>query len=240
MTGRCLAMWSGPRNISTAMMRAWENRSDTQVVDEPFYAHFLAHTGLQHPMASEVISGGETDWQKVVEALCKKPVSGIFYQKHITAHWLPHLPIDWLKELEHVFLIREPEPVAASYSIKRENLTAADLGYEQQAKLFQLISAQLGRPPLVLDSARFLTDPPHHLKSVCRSLDIAFEDAMLDWPKGTRDSDGIWASHWYDAVVESTGFRKAAPKTVTLTTAQQKIANDCRPFYNLLAEHSLV
>jgi len=221
------------------MMRAWENRSDTQVVDEPFYAHFLAHTGLQHPMATEVINDGETDWQRIVETLCKKPVTGIFYQKHITTHWLPHLPTDWLGELEHVFLIREPEPVAASYSIKRENLTAADLGYEQQAELFQLISALLGRSPLVVDSARFLIDPEHHFKIVCSSLDIAFEEAMLKWPKGTRDSDGIWASHWYDAVVQSTGFRKAMPKALSLTNAQEKIADECRPFYNMLAEHAI-
>jgi len=239
MSGVCLAMWSGPRNISTAMMRAWENRSDTRVVDEPFYAHFLSHTGIQHPMCAEIIQHGETDWQEVIDSLSEKPESGIFYQKHITTHWLPHLPTDWLRELEHVFLIREPEHVAASYSIKRQSPTASDLGYVQQSELFKVISKLIDRKPLVIDSKRFLNDPESQLNKVCNSLKIDFEEAMLSWPRGIRESDGRWASHWYDAVVESTGFRSPSLKAITLTDSQKAIAAECRPYYDDLVQHAI-
>ena len=239
MSGRCIAMWSGPRNISTAMMRAWENRSDTAVVDEPFYAHFLHSTGIVHPMREEIIEQGETDWRKVVDSLVEKPSSGLFYQKHITTHWLDHFSSDWLDELSHVFLIREPAPVVASYAIKREELNAADLGYAQQSMLFALVSQRSGERPAVIDSRRFLTDPETQLRSLCAHLGVSFDPAMLSWPAGARDSDGIWGQHWYDAVKRSTGF--AAPSTATpeLDTAQRRIAAACQPYYEDLRQYAI-
>lgn len=239
MTGRCIAMWSGPRNISTAMMRAWENRDDTTVVDEPFYAHFLQSTGLDHPMRDQVIDSGETDWQRVVEKLVQAPDTGIFYQKHIATHWLEHFSTDWLDALEHVFLIREPEPVVASYAVKREGLTASDLGYSQQARLFGLLTKRKGSPPAVLDSKSFLANPEAQLRSLCKQLDVDFQPNMLSWPVGARDSDGIWGQHWYDAVNRSTGFAAARLSVPELDEQQSAIADSCRPDYELLRAHAI-
>lgn len=239
MSGRCLAMWSGPRNISTAMMRAWENRSDTVVVDEPFYAHFLDHTGIDHPMRDEIVAKGETDWKKVVSKLSQKPESGLFYQKHITTHWLKHISTDWLVELEHVFLIRDPEPVAASYAVKRHCITASDLGYSQQTDLFRTITKMQGSAPLVLDSKRFLQDPESQLQRICEKLNIPFEANMLSWPIGARDSDGLWGAHWYDAVNQSTGFKPARTSHNELTEIQKSIALECRPYYEELLEFAI-
>ena len=203
-------MWSGPRNISTAMMRAWENRADTQVIDEPFYAHFLAHTGLDHPMRDAVIAHGNTDWRAVAEHLSTPPQTGIFYQKHITTHWLEHFSADWLAAMDHVFLIRRPEAVAASYANKRSSMTASDLGYYQQAFLFDHVKQSLGAPPLVVDSDRFLLDPAAQLQTLCARLNIPFDHHMLQWPAGSRSTDGLWGEHWYDAVNRSTCFKPAS------------------------------
>lgn len=234
MSGRCICMWSGPRNISTAMMRAWENRSDTVVVDEPFYAHFLNETGIDHPMRDEIVATGETDWMKVVAQLTTKPASGLFYQKHITTHWLSHYSTEWLAELSHVFLIRDPEPVAASYAVKRKSVTASDLGYSQQSELFQVITDMQGKAPLVIDSKRFLQNPQHQLETLCQSLNIPFEKAMLSWPTGARESDGLWGTHWYDAVNQSSGFKPARTSHAELSAVQQDIAAECRPHYEEL------
>ena len=238
--GRCLAMWSGPRNLSTAMMRAWENRADTVVVDEPFYAHFLDATGLDHPMAAEVIAAGDTDWRRVAAALSEPPESGYFYQKHITTHWLPHFTVDWLDALDHAFLIREPEPVVASYLAKRGGATAADLGYAQQAALFEAVTDRRGTPPPVIDGTRFLSDPEGQLRTLCERLDVPFDAAMLVWPPGARASDGVWGAHWYGAVRDSRGFGEPrAPATVALEAAGQRLADACRPFYEALARHAI-
>lgn len=237
--GRNIAMWSGPRNISTAMMRAWENRADTAVIDEPFYAHFLAHTGLDHPMYEEVISHGTSDWRDVVEQITRRPDNGIVYQKHISTHWLEHMTTDWLEQLDHVFLIREPEPVVASYANKRADLTASDLGYSQQAALFETISQQRGERPMVIDSKRFLQTPEESLKTLCTHLHIAFDEHMLNWPAGPRDSDGVWGTHWYDAVNRSTGFAPPRSSIPTLNEQQMKIVELCQPYYQAMLQYAM-
>jgi len=237
--GRCIAMWSGPRNISTAMMRAWENRADTQVVDEPFYAHFLQHTQLDHPMAEQVIASGETNWRTVVEAMSKPPQSGLFYQKHITTHWLEHYSVEWLDALSHVFLIRQPQAVVASYAVKRQDLTIADLGYSQQAALFDLIRQRYNKQPVVIDSGRFLQAPEDQLRAMCEKLEIPFDPAMLCWPAGSRDTDGVWSAHWYDAVKRSTGFGPVNRNTISLDSNQQHIVSMCQPYYDALAKFAL-
>ena len=239
MSGQCVAMWSGPRNISTAMMRSWENRSDTVVVDEPFYAHFLKETGIDHPMASEVIATGNTDFKDIIEKLRQAPASGIFYQKHITTHWMEYFPVDWLSDINHVFLIREPVRVVASYAIKRQNMTEFDLGYAQQANLFDIICKQQETAPAVIDSARFLDDPNSQLRALCEHLQIDFEDTMLHWPSGKRNSDGIWGAHWYDAVTTSTGFGPANSKPLNLSDDQQRVADLCQPYYETMNRHTL-
>jgi len=239
MSGRCIAMWSGPRNLSTAMMRAWENRTDTVVIDEPFYAHFLATSGIDHPLREQIIAAGETDWRKVVDKLTVRPAEGIFYQKHISTHWLDHYSTEWLDELDHVFLIREPEPVIASYANKRLSLTASDLGYSQQSELFDLIFRRAGRRPPVIDSRRFLENPEMQLRKLCETLAIEFQPDMLSWPAGARASDGIWQSHWYDAVKKSTGFGPSNSKSFALNNQQNDIARLCRPYYDSLAGFAL-
>lgn len=239
MTGQCIAMWSGPRNISTAMMRAWENRTDTSVVDEPFYAHFLETTGIKHPLCERIVAEGETEWRKIAKQLTAQPSEGIFYQKHITTHWMNHFDYEWLDELEHVFLIREPEPVVASYAIKRINLTASDLGYSQQAELFDLIYRRTGRRPPVIDSRRFLLNPEIQLRALCNVLGIEFQANMLRWPAGSRASDGLWESHWYDAVKKSTGFGPSNTTQISLDEQQTDIAHNCRPYYDAMFEFAL-
>lgn len=248
--GRLVAMWSGPRNISTAMMRAWENRADTDVIDEPFYAHFLAHTGLDHPMADAIVAAGETDWRRVVERISTPPGAGILYQKHIATHWLEHYSTEWLSALDHVFLIREPEPVVVSYVAKRGAATPADLGYAQQAALFDRVAGRAGRAsgtsgtnraiPPVIDSTRFLADPAGQLRALCERLDVAFDPAMLSWPAGSRASDGVWGAHWYDAVNRSTGFGPPREvERVRLDPVEQRVADICRPFYEALLKHAI-
>lgn len=201
-----LAMWSGPRNLSTAMMRAWESRPDTQVWDEPLYAAYLQQTGIQHPLGAEIMAQNETDAQKVM-AQCATPAkSGFFYQKHMTHHILPHYELGWLAEIQHCFLLRDPREVLLSYAQKREQPTLEDIGLPQQLRLFEAVTQQTGQRPLVMDAKDFLHDPERYLRALCDYVGVPFMPQMLSWPAGRRDSDGVWAAHWYDSVWQSTGF----------------------------------
>jgi hypothetical protein len=224
-----LAMWSGPRNISTALMRSWENRPDTRVVDEPLYAYYLNETGLDHPGRDEVIAAGETSWQLVVEQLTA-PVDGVFYQKHMTHHLIPQLPRDWIAELTNVLLIRDPAEVIASYVRSRANVVAEDIGLVQQTELYD----QLGTDVPVIDAADFLRDPEAYLRWLCEYVGVEFGDRMLRWPPGPRHSDGVWAPYWYDAVVASTGFEPYRPRPVELSGAALDAAELSRPHYERL------
>ncbi|HJR12270.1 MAG TPA: hypothetical protein VJ833_00025 [Rhodanobacteraceae bacterium] len=239
--GLRIAMWSGPRNISTAMMRAWENREDTTVIDEPFYAHYLVETGVNHPGRDEVIAAQENDDAKVASALTG-PIPGgksIWYQKHMTQHMLPDMPLDWLDRVTNCFLIREPERVAASFTVQRPDAAAWELGFEQQARLFDHVCDRLGRAPPVIDAADVLKDPRGTLGALCAKLGIPFSDRMLHWPPGPRTSDGVWAPHWYAAVERSTGFAPYRPCNTKLSGFQQRLADQCRPHYERLAAHCL-
>lgn len=229
-----LAVWSGPRNISTALMRSWENRPDTHVVDEPLYAYYLRETGLDHPGRDEVIAAGETSWQVVVAGLTA-PVEGVVYQKHMTHHLLPQLPRDWISALTNVLLIRDPAEVVASYVRSRATVTVDDIGVAQQVALFE----QLRGDVPVIDAADFLRDPEAHLRWMCDHIGVAFTDRMLHWPPGPRDSDGVWAPYWYDAVLASTGFEPYQPRTVELTGAALDVAQQSRPYYERLYESRL-
>jgi Sulfotransferase domain len=203
-----LAMWSGPRNISTAMMRAWENRGDCVVIDEPLYAHYLAYTGLDHPGREKVIAAGETDWRKVATQLTG-PVpdnQAVFYQKHMTHHLLPHIGRGWLGELMHVFLIRDPREVLSSYIRSRPNVTVEDIGVVQQLEIYEHVQRLTGKPAPVVDAGEFLKAPEAQLRALCDLLRIGFTPRMLSWPPGPRASDGVWAPYWYDKVLDSTGF----------------------------------
>ena len=236
-----IAMWSGPRNISTAMMRAWENRGDCAVSDEPLYAAYLAATGLDHPARDEVIAAGESDPSNVVAALLG-PVPGgkpLWYQKHMTHHLLPGMARDWIHELANVLLIRDPGEVVASYLKSRAEVTPEDIGLPQQLQLFDELSDRSGTAPPVIDAGDFLRAPEAHLRALCARLGIGFTGRMLRWPPGPRDSDGIWAPHWYAAVWASTGFEPPRPREVRLDAESARVAEACLPAYERLHAHRL-
>jgi len=205
-----IAMWSGPRNISTAMMRAWGNRPDTFVCDEPFYACYLDATGREHPGATEVIAQGATDWRKVVAQLTG-PVPGgkrIFFQKQMTHHLLPEVDRSWLGAVTNCFLIRDPAEVIVSYIRKNDDPALEDIGFVQQAEIFDWVRAETGSMPPVIDARDVLEDPEKTLRLLCNAIGVEFTSAMLSWPPGLRETDGIWAKHWYGEVATSTTFRK--------------------------------
>ncbi len=236
-----IAMWSGPRNISTAMMRAWENRDDCVVWDEPLYGYYLHKTGIDHPGADEVIADQGTDWQSIVDRCASATTDGkpLFYQKHMTLHLLPEIDRSFLSSLVNCFLIREPERVIASYAAVREDVTLEDIGFVQQAELFEYVRSISGEVPLVIDSREFLQQPEAMLKAICRRLDIDFNRNMLSWPEGPRESDGVWAKYWYQSVWNSTGFTVYQEKPVKLCTKDQIISEQARAYYELLFEHRL-
>lgn len=235
-----LAMWSGPRNISTALMRSWGNRSDTAVCDEPLYAHYLLHTGAPHPGAAEVISHHETDWRRVVEGLVG-PVPGgreIYYQKHMSHHLLPDIGRDWLGSLTHCFLIRDPAEVVVSLARTLAEPGLADTGLPQQVELFRWVWDHTGRVPPVLDARDVLSDPRRMLSLLCEAVGVPFREAMLSWPPGRRDTDGVWAKYWYAEVEKSTGFQPPRPAPpVPERLAELHAA--CVPLYQALSRHRL-
>lgn len=236
-----IAAWSGPRNLSTAMMRAWENRGDCAVSDEPLYAHYLAATGLDHPGRDEVIAAGDTDWRRVVQALAEGPAPEgrpVWYQKHMSHHLLPGMDTGWVHGLVNVFLIRDPVRVVASYVKSRASVAPADLGVLQQAELFDAVADRLGHAPPVIDAERFLADPRGQLQGLCDTLGLAFTERMLAWPPGPRDSDGVWAPHWYAAVWRSTGFETPRERPAALPPAEAAVAEACRPAYEKLLAYA--
>lgn len=231
-------MWSGPRNISTAMMRAWENRPDTVVVDEPLYSAYLSRTGLDHPARDEVIASQPSSYDEAVAGLSAPLPDGrsVHYAKHMTHHLLPDDEIGWVHDFRNILLIRDPAEVVASYVKSREACEPDDIGLLQQIRLF----AELGGTPPVIDAADFLRAPEGHLRWICDWLGIEFTPSMLSWPPGPRDSDGVWAPHWYDAVWASTGFTAYQPREVTLTEHDRAVAEACRPAYQRLWQARVV
>ncbi len=208
-----IAMWSGPRNLSTALMRSFENRSDTVVVDEPLYAHYLTVTGIDHPGRADILAAQSPSWQVVTEELTG-PVPGgrrVWYQKHMTHHLVPEVGRGWLARVTNAFLIRDPAQVVASYAQVRGEPTLADLGFVQQQEIFERTADRLGAAPPVIDAADLLADPEGVLSQLCEQLGIDFEPAMLSWPAGPRSSDGVWAPYWYASVEASTGSRRPVP-----------------------------
>lgn len=236
-----IAMWSGPRNISTAMMRAWENRDDCAVSDEPLYAAYLAETGIDHPGRDEVLAAGETDWRKVTRDLLG-PAPGhkpVWYQKHMTHHLLPQMDRQWMLGLRNVLLIRDPAEVVASYVRSRAAIAPEDIGMQQQGELFDWLCDQLGEAPAVIDAGDFLRAPESHLRLLCARLGIAFTPNMLSWRAGPRDSDGVWAKYWYDVVWRSTGFEPWRPREDALSGDALAAADACRPVYERLRSYRM-
>ena len=236
-----IAMWSGPRNISTAMMRSFGNRPDTTVVDEPFYAVYLQETGAHHPLRDEVLPSHPRDWRAVVDGLMGPVPEGrpVFYQKHMTHHMLPSIGREWIGQLRNAFLIRAPEDVLLSYAQVRGTPSPEEIGVPQQRELFEREADRLGHAPPVIDGADVLRDPGRVLSLACTALGIGFVPAMLSWPAGPRATDGVWAPAWYGAVEKSTGFSAPREGRVELSDALRRVADAVRADYERLAQFRL-
>jgi hypothetical protein len=236
-----IAMWSGPRNISTAMMRAWGNRPDTFVIDEPFYAYYLKATGKEHPGTDEVIASGETDWRRVIAQLTGRIPDDrrIFFQKQMAHHLLPGVDREWLSAVTNCFLIRDPREVIASYIKKRENPALQDLGFIQQAEIFDFVRIRTNSTPPVLDSKNILENPERMLRLLCEAVGVEFSKSMLSWPPGLRETDGIWARHWYGEVAKTTSFQPYRPSYTKVPAHLQGIHDRCRECYDRLYEYRL-
>ena len=233
-----IAMWSGPRNISTAMMRAWDSRPDCAVMDEPFYGAYLAETGLKHPMRAEILEAHSVDFAEISKDCATRSDAPVIYQKHMCQHMIPEAPLDWMTSCRHAFLIRPPSEVAASFSAKYQGLRSGDLGFRRQAELFDQVCQTAGSPPPVIEARDILTDPESALKALCDALDVPFDPAMLRWEAGPRDTDGIWASHWYNSVNQSTSFSEPRPSAPCPPELSDIVA-ECQPYYEKVRVHRL-
>jgi len=236
-----IAMWSGPRNLSTAMMYSFAARGDCAVWDEPFYAPYLAVSGKPHPMAAEIIAAHEADPAKVA-ARCKGPVpqeQSLFYQKQMPHHMLPGFDVTFMSACTNVFLIRHPARVIASYARKMQSADLADIGFAAQADLFDREANRLGHAPIVIDGFDIRANPRESLSKLCVAIGISFSDKMLSWPAGGHRDDGIWARHWYGAVHRSTGFETAEGPLPALTGEYAALAEAAMPYYSRLAQHKI-
>ncbi len=238
-----IAMWSGPRNISTALMRAFEARGDASVIDEPFYAAYLARTGADHPLREAVLASQPPDLCKVVALLERagSPEKPIVYEKHMAHHMAPDADLGWMDERRNAFLIRSPERVLASYARRRGGAQLEDFGYARAVELFDRQADRLGAAPPVIEAEDVLADARGLLKALCEALAIPFRESMLSWPAGRRASDGAWAPAWYSTVERSTGFAPAAPESAPprLDRDLRRIADAARPYYERMAQYRL-
>jgi hypothetical protein len=234
-------MWSGPRTISTALMRAWENRGDCAVADEPLYAHYLTQVRVNHPGVDEVIAHHDTNWGRVVGWLTEGVPEGkpVFYQKHMAHHYLVHLRGDWVLRLTNCFLIRHPAELLSSLAAKMGPPGLADTGLPQQAEIFRAVRARTGAVPPVIDAADVLRNPRGMLTLLCEMVGVPFTDRMLSWPPGRRPSDGIWARYWYDAVERSAGFEPYRERPRTVPAELEPLLAQCLPYYQELAEYRI-
>ena len=231
-----IAAWSGPRNLSTAMMYAFAARGDCAVWDEPFYAAYLERTRLAHPMRDEILAAGVTDPAVVAAGCAAPPPDGLrhLYQKHMSQHMLPGFDRTWFARARHVFLIRHPARVLASYDAKRENPALDDIGFRQQAEIFDAVD-----DPVVIDSADIREAPEPMLRTLCRQLGIDFTPAMLSWPAGGHPDDGVWAAHWYGVVHASTGFAGPEGPLPAVPSRLMPVLEDALPHYERLKVHAI-
>lgn len=236
-----LAMWSGPRNLSTAMMYSFASRTDTFAIDEPFYAAYLNETGITHPMNAAVIAAGEIDYNKVADyCITAKPQQkAIFYQKQMTQHMVESFNLDWVAELSNIFLIRDPAKVIASYQTKNGDPSVEDIGVKEQWHIFKRLCDLTGTQPLVVDSADILAAPELMLKTLCSAIGIEFQASMLSWKAGPKSYDGVWAPHWYQSVWKTSGFGISGRKTPVLPDHLLPVLEAANQYYEQLKSYKL-
>ncbi|WP_375687866.1 HAD family hydrolase [Pseudooceanicola sp. LIPI14-2-Ac024] len=230
-----IACWSGPRNLSTAMMYAFENRADFTALDEPFYAAYLARTGKRHPMDDVILTAQPQDPDTVIDALTGPIPGGArhVWHKHMAQHMLPGIRRQWIGGMTNVFLIRHPARVVASFSARFENPELEDIGFVQQAELHDLAAAE-GDSPVVIDATDIRANPEGLLRALCEAIGLDWDPAVLSWPAGARAIDGVWAPHWYDAVHRSTGFAGAEGGLPHLDGRAEALADAAMPYYEHL------
>jgi hypothetical protein len=235
-----LAMWSGPRNISTAMMYAFGNRADCVAWDEPFYGFSLVHHGNDHPMREAIVAACDCDFDRLV-AKCLAPAEKpLFYQKHMTHHMAEGFDRRWIAKLTNAFLIRAPERVLASYARKWGEVSLRAIGFVAQAEIFDMVAEAHGKAPPVVDAEDVLADPRGVLEKLCAACGIAFDAAMLAWPAGPKPFDGVWAPHWYNAAWASSGFARQEAGEPDLPAPLARIADAARPSYERLRRFRLI
>lgn len=226
-------LWSGPRNVSTALMYSFAQRDDTAVIDEPLYAYYLLVTNANHPGKEEIIKSMESDAAVVINKIIlgeqRKPV--LFFKQMV--HHLVNIDESFINKTENIFLIRNPEEILSSYSKIISNPTMSDVGIKKQFELFEKLEAS-GKVSCVIDAKELLLDPPKVLAEVCSKLKLPFTTKMLSWNAGARAEDGIWAKHWYGAVHKSTGFQKYQQKKIELPSSLKPLADECKVYYEYL------
>ena len=232
-----VACWSGPRNISTALMRSWSSRSDTFVTDEPFYAYYLSKTKLKHPMHMEIINKYSTDYKKIVSYLNSKTPDGkkIWYQKHMAHHILNLNDIEWITNFENCILLRHPKEVISSYSNKNKLNSFEELGYRQQYEIIKLLKKK-NKSFIIIDSSELLQNPAKVLDGWCKKINIKYEQSMLNWEEGNHINDGIWWKSWYDNVIKTTGFQKYKKKDINIESEYDSIYNESMKYYTYIKE----
>ena len=240
MGNRKIAMWSGPRNMSTVLMRSFSSRPDCKVVDEPFYAAYLLATGAKHPLRDSIIESQSTN-AKIISKECIEGNSSkkIEYQKHMTHHMIKAFDRSFIYKLSNVFLIRSPEKVVKSLGLKLQNYQLKDTGFPQQLELFQMIADKQGFAPPVINADDLCNHPKNGLKALCISLGIEYFESMLRWSKGPHENDGVWGQYWYRSVNESTGFEKTNKKILPSTSAEKKLIEKATPSYETISNYKI-
>ena len=234
-------MWSGPRNISTALMRSFENRSDTYVTDEPYYAYFLTKSGENHPARKEILNNQSSDWNTVSSMLIGEipKQKKVWYQKHMAHHIFAHSDLSWTKHVTNLFLIRDPKEVIISYQKRFDLVDHMQLGYNQQVQIMNFVADTTGDFPIVINAKDVLMNPQKILSEICRIMQIDFDERMLYWPAGKRDTDGVWAPHWYSEVEKTTGFQPYSDKNIVLDAKWEDIYYRCMIDYEILNSRSI-
>ena len=235
-----VACWSGPRNISTALMRCWSSRNDTYVTDEPFYAHYLKKTKLKHPMHKEIISNYNSNYNEIINHLTNQVPKNkkIWYQKHMAHHILNLENIEWIKNFENCILLRNPKEVIHSYTKKNKLNSVEELGYPQQYEIVKFLK-KINKSYIVIDSNVLLKNPEKILLMWCKKINIKFDKSMLEWEEGNKTTDGIWWKIWYDNVIKTTGFKKFKKRDITIENKYDSIYNESMKYYNYLKENNL-